>query len=182
MSKNRQAILFSRVRLYLDDGGMESEFWVSGDPQGYDDIEDAEGLIDFQEFLDGLPGNDCWTIIAEVTSFCEGKGALTPASPVDMERIEKAVDEVDIDAISGWNRLGQHTFSFDYDLDELFGMNGIPSPRMTSLTRTPTKTRIRVWEESHEQDSHPHHHRPVDCRSHYFRLSAMAASIRRKRK
>jgi hypothetical protein len=124
MSKNQSAILFSRVRLWSDDG-EDSEFWVSGDPQEYDDLEDTEGLIDFQEFLDGLPGGDCRTVTAEVTSFCEGDGALRPASPEDIKRIEKAVDEVDIDAISGWNRFGQHTFSFDYDLDELFGMNGI---------------------------------------------------------
>jgi hypothetical protein len=96
---------------------------MSGDPQDYDDLENTEGLTDFQEFLDGLPGNGSWAVTAEVTSFCEGNGVLTPASPEDMERIEKTVDEVD--AISGWNRLGQHTFNFDYDLDELFGMNGI---------------------------------------------------------
>ncbi|MDR2514878.1 MAG: hypothetical protein LBD02_06690 [Christensenellaceae bacterium] len=90
MNQNRQAILFSRVRLLSDDG-EDSEFWVSGDPQGYDDIEDAEGLIDFQEFLDGLPGNDCWTITAEVTSFCEGDGALIPASPVDRYNLRLVV-------------------------------------------------------------------------------------------
>jgi hypothetical protein len=124
LSKNRQAILFSRVRLWTDDG-EDSEFWVSGDPQEYDDLEDTEGLNDFQEFLDGLPGSGCRAITAEVTSFYEGDGALHPASSEDIERIENAVSDVDIDAISGWNRLGQHTFSFDYDLDELFGMNGI---------------------------------------------------------
>jgi hypothetical protein len=124
MSKNQQAILFSRVRLWTE-GGEDSEFWVSGDPQDYDALEDTEGLIDFQEFLDGLPGNDCRTVTAEVTSFYEGGGALTPASPEDIKRIEKAVDEVDVDAISGWNKIGQHTFSFEYDLDELFGMKGI---------------------------------------------------------
>ncbi|MDR2502580.1 MAG: hypothetical protein LBC78_04960, partial [Oscillospiraceae bacterium] len=97
MNQNRQAILFSRVRLWTD-SSEDSEFWVRrrGAPQDYDALEDTEGLIDFQEFLDGLPGGGCRTVTAEVTSFCEGDGALHPASPEDLERIEKAVDEVDV--------------------------------------------------------------------------------------
>jgi len=118
------AILFSRVQLWTDDG-EESEFWVSGEPQSYDDIEDTEGLIDFQEFLDGLSDGGSRTITAAVTTFYEGAGALTDASPVDIERIENAVNDVDVIAIADWNRLGQHSFSFDYDLNEPLGMGGI---------------------------------------------------------
>jgi hypothetical protein len=88
------SIVFSRVQLWTDDG-EESEFWLSGEPQSYDDIEDTEGLIDFQEFLDGLPGDGSRTITAAVTTFYEGAGPLTDASPEDIERIENAVSDVD---------------------------------------------------------------------------------------
>jgi hypothetical protein len=119
------SIVFSRVQLWTDDG-EESECWVSGEPQDYDALEDTEGLIDFQEFLDGLPGGDSRTITACVNTFYEGAGALQPASPEDIERIENAVNDVDVIAIADWNRLGQHTFSFDYDNNEQNqGMGGI---------------------------------------------------------
>jgi len=64
-------------------------------------------------------------ITAFVTSFTEGNGEPQPANESDIERISCAVAEVDIDTITGWDRIGESQFTFDYDVGELFGMKGL---------------------------------------------------------
>jgi len=121
---NAPAIVFSRVKLWSDTG-EECEFFTGGAPASYEDIENHEDCIDFKEFLEQLPGTDMEGITAYITTFTEGGGEPEPADKSDIERIYTAVAEVDIDTITGWNRIGESQFSFDYDVDELFGMNGI---------------------------------------------------------
>ncbi|MDD4493708.1 MAG: hypothetical protein PHV32_05075 [Eubacteriales bacterium] len=118
------AIIFSRVRLWTDTG-EDCEFFMGGAPTSYDDLEDNEDCIDFGEFVEQLSTGHSKGITAHVTTFLEGDGEPRPASPEDIERIYNAIADVDIDTITGWIWRGENTFTFDYDIDELFHMNGI---------------------------------------------------------
>ncbi len=118
------AILFSRVRLWTDTG-EDCEFFMGGVPTSYDDLEDNEDCIDFGEFVEQLSTGHSKEITAYITTFSEGDGEPQPASPEDIERIYNAIADVDIDTITGWTWRGENTFTFDYDIDELFHMNGI---------------------------------------------------------
>lgn len=115
------AILFSHVRVWTHEG-EECQFFVGGIPKSCDDLEDAPDFEDFVAFLfcDSAKG-----ITAYVTTFSEGDGEPQPADESDIERIYTAIAEVDIDTITGWNRIGESSFTFDYDIDELFHMGGI---------------------------------------------------------
>lgn len=117
-------IIFSRIRLWTDTG-EDCEFFMGGVPTSYDDLEDNEDCIDFGEFVEQLSNGHSKEITAYVTTFSEGDGEPQPASPEDIERIYKAIADVDIDTITGWTWRGENTFTFDYDIDELFHMNGI---------------------------------------------------------
>lgn len=119
-----QAIIFSRVRLWTDTG-EDCEFFMGGVPTSYDDLEDNEDCIDFGEFIEQLSTGHSKEITAYVTAFSEGDGEPQPASPKDIERIYNAIADVDIDAITGWTWRGENSFTFDYDIDELFHMKGI---------------------------------------------------------
>lgn len=121
------AIIFSRVRLWTDTG-EDCEFFMGGVPTSYDDMEDNEDCIDFGEFVEQLSTGHSKEITAYVTTFTEGSvaaGEPQPASPEDIERIYNAIADVDIDTITGWTWHGENAFTFDYDIDELFHMNGI---------------------------------------------------------
>lgn len=124
------AIIFSRVRLWTDTG-EDCEFFMGGVPKSYDDLEDNENCIDFGEFVEQLSTGHSKEITAYVTTFTEGSvfgeatGEPQPASPEDIERIYNAIAEVDIDTITGWTWRGENSFTFEYDIDELFRMNGI---------------------------------------------------------
>jgi len=122
--KNLPTIVFSRVRLWSQ-SGEKSEFFMSGVPDGYDDMEDHEECIDFKEFLEQNPDAIIEGITANVTTFSEGDGEAQPASEADIERIYTAVAEVDLDTITGWEKIGESTFFFDYEYDEQPGMTGI---------------------------------------------------------
>ncbi|MFA6730479.1 MAG: hypothetical protein WC152_00775 [Candidatus Izemoplasmatales bacterium] len=118
------AIIFSRVRLWTDTG-EDCEFFMGGVPANYDDLEDNEDCIDFGEFVEQLSTDHSKEITAYVTTFSEGDGEPQPASKSDIERIYSAIADFDIDTITGWTWRGDNTFTFDYDIDELFHMNGI---------------------------------------------------------
>ena len=45
------SIVFSRVKLWSQ-SGEEAVFFISGEPDGYEDMEDHEDCIDFKEFLE----------------------------------------------------------------------------------------------------------------------------------
>jgi len=122
--KNPPTIVFSRVKLWSQ-SGEEAEFFMSGIPDGYDDMEDHEECIDFKEFLEQNPDAVIEGITAHVTSFSEGNGEARPASKEDIERIYTAVAEVDLDTITGWEKIGESTFFFDYEYDEQPGMTEI---------------------------------------------------------
>jgi len=115
--KNPPTIVFSRVKLWSQ-SGEEAEFFMSGIPDGYDDMEDHEECIDFKEFLEQNPDAVIEGITAHVTSFSEGNGESQPASESDIERIYTAVAEVDLDTITGWDKIGESTIFFDYEYDE----------------------------------------------------------------
>ena len=122
--KNSPTIVFSRVKLWSQ-SGEEAEFFMGGIPDGYDDMEDHEECIDFKEFLEQNPDAVIEGITAHVTSFSEGNGEARPASKEDIERIYTAVAEVDLDTITGWEKIGESTFFFDYEYDEQPGMTEI---------------------------------------------------------
>lgn len=119
-------IIFSRVRLWSDDG-EDCEFFMGGAPESYDDIETHEECIDFREFLEQLPNADFSGITAYVTTFTEGVGAgePQPAGEEDIWHICTAIAEADINMITGWTWQGEHSFTVDYEPDEQLGMNGI---------------------------------------------------------
>ena len=119
-----QSIVFSRVKLWTDTG-EECEFYTEGAPVCYEDIEDHEDCIDFKEFLEQTPGASMEGITAFVTTFSESDSEPQSAEGFDIERIYRVIADVDIDTITGWNWIGQSQFTFDYDVGELFGMNGI---------------------------------------------------------
>jgi hypothetical protein len=121
---NPPTIVFSRVKLWSQ-SGEETEFFMSGVPDGYDDMEDHEECIDFKEFLEQNPDANIEGITANITTFSEGDGESQPASQTDIERIYTAVAEVDLDTITGWNKIGDSTFFFDYEYDEQPGMTEI---------------------------------------------------------
>jgi len=118
------AIIFSRVRLWTDTG-EQCEFFMGGVPECYEDIEDHEDCIDFKEFLEQLPNADAEEITAYVTAFTEGEGDPLPARQEDIERIYRAIADVDLDTITGWNWHSENGFTFHYGLDESFSMKGI---------------------------------------------------------
>ena len=118
------SIIFSRVKLWADTG-EEYEFFMGGAPEDYEDLEDQEGCFVFKEFLEQTPGANLEGIIAFITTFSEGDGECVPASDEDIERIYTAVAEVDIDTITGWNKVGENTLFFDFDTDETLAMGGI---------------------------------------------------------
>jgi len=115
--KNSPTIVFSRVKLWSQ-SGEEAEFFMGGIPDGYEDMEDHEECIDFKEFLEQNPDAIIEGITAHVTSFSEGNGEARPASESDIEGIYTAVAEVDLDTITGWEKIGESTFFFDYEYDE----------------------------------------------------------------
>lgn len=115
------AIVFSRVKLWSDTG-EEAVFFMSGEPGGYDDIEDHEDCIDFKEFLEQMPDANLEGITAFVTTFTEGEGECVPASEADIDQIYSVIADVDIDIITGWNKMSESQFAFDYDIDEQPGM------------------------------------------------------------
>lgn len=118
------AIIFSRVRLWTDTG-EDCEFFMGGVPTSYDDLEDNEDYIDFGEFVEQLSTGHSKEITAYITTFSEGDGEPQPASQADIDRIYNAIADVDIDTITGWTWIGENSFTFDYDIDELFHMKGI---------------------------------------------------------
>lgn len=115
------AIVFSRVKLWTDEG-EECQFFVDGTPTSLDDIEDDP---DFEDFIESLSCGSTKDITAYVTTFSEGEGEPQLASPEDIERIYNAIADVDIDTITGWTWISENSFTFDYDIDELFHMKGI---------------------------------------------------------
>ena len=115
------AIVFSRVKLWTDTG-EECEFYMGGVPKDNDDFDENE---DFKDFVEELSTGDTKNITAYITTFSEGEGECIPADKVDIERIYNAIADVDIDTISGWNKIAESQFSFDYDINELFNMNGV---------------------------------------------------------
>ena len=115
------SIVFSRVKLWTDTG-EDCEFFMSGVPVDNDDFEEHD---DFESFVEQISTSDTKKITAYITTFSEGDGEQQPASQADIERINNAIADVDIDTITGWNKIGENQFSFDYDIDELFNMKGI---------------------------------------------------------
>jgi len=95
------SIVFSRVKLWAQ-SGEEAEFFISGEPDGYEDMEDHEDCIEFKEFLEQNPDAVIEGITADITTFTEGIGECLPASEEDIERIRAAVEEIDLDTITGW--------------------------------------------------------------------------------
>ena len=122
--QNAPTIIFSRVKLWSQ-SGEEAEFFMSGVPDGYDDMEDHEECIDFKEFLEQNPDAIIEGITANITTFSEGDGESQPASQEDIDRIYTAVAEVDLNTITGWSKIGESTFFFDYEYDEQPGMSGM---------------------------------------------------------
>ncbi len=120
-SHELSSILFSRVRLWTHEG-EECEFYVGGVPNSLDDLEDSSDFEDFIEFLSCGSTKD---MTAYVTTFSEGDGETQPASQADIDRIYTAIADVDIDTITGWTWLSESSFTFDYDIDELFNMKGM---------------------------------------------------------
>ena len=116
-----QGIIFSRVQLCTDTG-EESDFYMPGIPRSYDDLEDYIEFVDFTEFISTSEAKD---ITATVTAFSDGSGAPRDANESDIDWISKAVEEFDVEAISGWRMGEKFEFTFDYDVDELFNMGGI---------------------------------------------------------
>ena len=115
------AIVFSRVKLWTDTG-EECEFFMGGIPKDNDDFDEND---DFEDFVNQISTTDTKEITAYITTFTEGDGEQQPADQADIERIYNAIADVDIDTITGWNRIGESQFSFDYDIDEMFNMGGI---------------------------------------------------------
>ncbi|MCL2508393.1 MAG: hypothetical protein FWF05_04375 [Oscillospiraceae bacterium] len=114
------AIVFSRVKLWTDTG-EECEFFMGGVPEANDAFEDNE---DFEDFVNQISTTDTKEITAYITIFSEGDGECVPATQADIERVYNAIADVDIDTITGWNKIGESQFSFDYDIDELFNLKG----------------------------------------------------------
>lgn len=136
MSHDLPAITFSRVKLYTDDG-EEAEFFMGGVPDGYEDIEDHEECIDFKEFLEQTPDSNLEGITAFITTFTEGDGDPQPADKADIERIYNAIENVDIDTITGWRWVGENSFTFDYDAGEQFGITDCWNPSVRMLSEMP---------------------------------------------
>jgi len=120
-SHDLPAIVFSRVKLWTDTG-EECEFFIGGVPKDNDDF-DENG--DFEDFINQISTTDTKEITAYITTFSEGDGECVAADEADIERVYNAIADVDIDTITGWNKIGEDQFSFDYDIDELFNMTGI---------------------------------------------------------
>jgi len=118
-----RGVLFSRVRLQTDTG-EEADFYMSGVPRSYDDLEDDPEFIDFTEFISV---SNAKTIDAAVTVYTEGTGAPRTADPSDIDRISKAAagldTECDPQIAFGWREVERFNFAFDYDADELFGQD-----------------------------------------------------------
>ena len=115
------AIIFSRVKLYTDTEDS-CEFFMGGVPESDEDFEDHP---DFVDFVEQISITDAKEITAYITTFTEGNGDPVPAEKADIERIYNAIADVDLDTITGWNKTGEDSFTFDYDINELFNMNGI---------------------------------------------------------
>jgi len=124
LGEQETAILFSRVKLWSD-SGEEYEFFMGGFPETYDDIKNYKDFTDHNELVEKLLNGDTDGISAQVTLYCEGESEEEPkpASPKDIERINKAVADVDIDTITGWSQLDELTV--DCFIDELPGMSGL---------------------------------------------------------
>ncbi|MDR1630696.1 MAG: hypothetical protein LBS36_10875 [Oscillospiraceae bacterium] len=114
------AIVFSRVKLWTDTG-EECEFYMGGVPKDNDDFDEND---DFEDFLNQISTTDTKEITAYITTFSEGDGECVPATQADIERVYNAIADVDIETITGWNKIGESQFSFDYDIDELFNLKG----------------------------------------------------------
>ena len=110
-------ILFSQVEAFSNDDSIE--FFASGIPQTYDDLEDH---TDFEKFTDLITEN-CEVLIL-VNAYLYGDGEMNEASEDELENFKKQID-LNPDFLNNDNikHIEKVNFSFDWNVSELFGMD-----------------------------------------------------------